>query len=352
MVGRLIKDLEGDCIETRDAAEARLRLFGLPAVPSLQRALRSSDLETRSRSRSALEHLWDQQENRWRTSPAVQGGQQSDVEITGLALLCFLAAGYTHMSRDEFSDPLNSSRRFKYGEIVKKGILWLTHKAEAEGTFDAGDPVADAVASLAILEAYGCTASVPLKEPAELAAGRITRLQRSGSRFSAWKSMALGSANLDDIPGPFGKELEVLEKESSVLEDFLGVSAGSILKARRSRVRDADHAGRLLQSMEDKQTPEERLFTTLAIFQTGGTDSIAWKAWSSFLPDWLLSTRPKSENHCGDGAWEGESLEEKLKTTALHLLTLSASYRYVNHFGLSGAPIRDHPIPEPMGKPH
>ena len=346
-VGRLIEDLSSPSIETRDEAEGRLRGLGLPAIARLQRILQSPDPEIRARSRSVLEYLWKQEDIQRLTRSALSHENQPDVEITGLALLCFLGTGYTHLSRDELRNPLDPSKPLKYGEIVKRGVHWLIQKAESEGAFDPLSPVADAVATLAVLEAYGMTASEPLKESAERAAGRLARLQREGARFCAWKAMALGSAILGELPGPFESELEQLEKGMAARKEFLFTSAGAILNARRTRVRDSNLSGELLQSTDQAQTPEEVLFATLAIFQAGGAESHAWKTWSPYLADQLHSTRPKFERRCGDGAWEGRSLEEKLKTTAYNLLALAAYYRYTSHFGLCGVPLWD-----TSGEPH
>ena len=45
----------------------------------------------------------------------------SKVGVTGLSLLAFLGAGYSHLSKDEYPDPANPGRVFRFGEIVKKG---------------------------------------------------------------------------------------------------------------------------------------------------------------------------------------------------------------------------------------
>ena len=99
-VGLLVDELGSPQIESREGAESELQRIGMIAIPSPQRALRSSDPEIRFRSRSALDALWDREDCRRLTRAAFFQRDRSDVQITGLALLCFLGAGYSHLSRE------------------------------------------------------------------------------------------------------------------------------------------------------------------------------------------------------------------------------------------------------------
>src|SRR5262249_46828645 len=53
---------------------------------------------------------------------------------TGLALLAFLGAGYTHESAQFIRDP-KTGDKISFGEAVKKGFLYLIHKQEPDGSF-------------------------------------------------------------------------------------------------------------------------------------------------------------------------------------------------------------------------
>jgi len=47
------------------------------------------------------------------------GMSDYDTGVTGLSLLAFLGAGYSHLSRDEFPDPVTPGRMLKFGQVVR-----------------------------------------------------------------------------------------------------------------------------------------------------------------------------------------------------------------------------------------
>lgn len=59
-IDALIRDLGADASETRDAAQAKLIELGKAAIPSLEKATKSQDLEVSSRAREALSKIQGQ----------------------------------------------------------------------------------------------------------------------------------------------------------------------------------------------------------------------------------------------------------------------------------------------------
>lgn len=86
-------------------------------------------------------------------------GPSDDIGITALATLCFLGAGYDHKSPN------------KHRVVVRKAIDWLLSQQTAEGEWKIegvrGHNYAQAMAVMAIAEAYGMTADPSLRKPAE-----------------------------------------------------------------------------------------------------------------------------------------------------------------------------------------
>ncbi|MFK7735330.1 MAG: prenyltransferase/squalene oxidase repeat-containing protein [Pirellulaceae bacterium] len=129
----------------------------------------------------------------------------SDTAATGLALLAFQGAGYTH-------------KNFKYAEVCDKAIQFLRSNQRPTGDlYIPQNPASDqnawlyshGIAAIAMCEAYGMTQDSELREPAQLCIDFIETSQdpqRGGWRYrpgmgsdtsvSGWFMMALKSAQL------------------------------------------------------------------------------------------------------------------------------------------------------------
>jgi hypothetical protein len=152
------------------------------------------------------------------SDPASSTGRkqvEADTAATGLALLAYMAAGYTH--QDE-----------KYRQTVQRGIQWLVKHQADDGnlsyhrddpSYDRGsDPThfySQGIATMALCEAYGMTQDRDLRGPAQKAIDFIVRAQdpvRGGWRYVAtqgsdtsvtgWQLMALKSAQMAGLSVP------------------------------------------------------------------------------------------------------------------------------------------------------
>ncbi len=134
--------------------------------------------------------------------------QSADVAMTGYALLCFLGAGYDHCTPN------------KYKATVKKGLDWLLSIQQADGYLGLRN-YENAVAAMALCEAFAMTGDPALKGPAQRSVDQILAHQnqfdagekdrdpgygkgfgwdykdigpRNDSSVSGWNVMALKSA--------------------------------------------------------------------------------------------------------------------------------------------------------------
>ncbi len=178
-------------------------------------------------------------DGRWCLDRYVQGGEagyedaspgqmNADTAATGMALLSFLGAGYTHESG-------------KHQKSVRRGLAWLLANQQRDGRlFSAAtdrtryaQSYGHAIATISLCEAYGMTRDPSLRAPAERTVAFILASQhpeRGGWRYeprresdtsvSGWKLMALKSAQMAGLPVP----PESLEKVSHWLD--LAQSAG------------------------------------------------------------------------------------------------------------------------------
>jgi len=146
----------------------------------------------------------DREEARW-----------ADPGLTGLALLAFQGAGYTHT-------------KGQYQDIVRRGLAYLKDVQDGEGCIAlsayvdggahkrvGGYMYNHGIATLALTEAYGMTKDLRLRERAERAVDFICKTQNStggwryyanspdaDSSVSGWMVMALRSARLAGIEVP------------------------------------------------------------------------------------------------------------------------------------------------------
>lgn len=141
---------------------------------------------------------------------AAPGQMNADTAATGLALLAYLGAGYTH-------------REQKYRSVVRRGIDWLAANQQADGRLFTeksdqtiyGRIYGHGIATIALCEAYGMTKDPDLRLPAQRAIQFILDAQQptqggwryeprleSDTSVSGWQLMALRSAQMAGLTVP------------------------------------------------------------------------------------------------------------------------------------------------------
>ncbi len=140
------------------------------------------------------------------------GSPEFDTGITGLALLAFLGARYSHLSKDEFDG-------IRFGTVVMRALQWILGRQDAEGCVGPRNSqkymLNHLLGALALTEAYGLTGSGLFQEPAQRAVDFTIAAQNPGGgwRYGArcgdedsivtgWATMVLKSAEISSLAFP------------------------------------------------------------------------------------------------------------------------------------------------------
>jgi hypothetical protein len=298
-----------------------------------------------------------------------------DVGVTGLALLAFVGAGFTHKHNADFNG-------IPVGNVVKKGLAWLTDRQDADGCIGGKQGfksvLQHAIAALALSEAFGITSDAALKGPAQKAIDFIVQAQNPGAgwRYAAqcgdndtfvtgWCVMALKSAqiaNLEFPPAAFdgakawldhvtdeagragydkpGSDPVVLPGRNERFANHDTMSAVAVMSRifidRNKRdpglVTSADLLAADLPSREEPRIDYcYWYFGSLALFQLG-PGGPRWKTWKGTLWPILEQTQRPPESGCRRGSWDPVDrwgcVGGRVYATAINCLPLECYYAY------------------------
>jgi hypothetical protein len=316
------------------------------------------------------------------------GERDFDTGVSALSLLAFLGAGYSHLSRDEFPDPIQPDRTLKFGEVVKKSVQWLISHQDPEGCIgERGQKYMynHAIAALALSEAYGMTAAQPVRQPAQKAIDFVVASQNPGkgwryssksgdndSSVTGWAVMALKSAELSELQFPrsvydgplswFGEVMErnyyrvgytqagqgkvIVPGKNESWDDHPSMSAVAVMSRifmQKDRREPALGAVSLLVS----DLPEWKTnrvdfyywyYASLALFQYDGPEGPMWKKWNEPMKTALVPNQHMGKGGCRNGSWDPEGDRwgfegGRVYSTAINALTLEVYYRYTSVFG-------------------
>jgi hypothetical protein len=298
------------------------------------------------------------------------GQMQADTAATGLALLCFLGAGYTHVEG-------------QYKNEVSAALAWLVHNQKPDGDlFTSGSKYvwlySHGIAAIALCEAYGMTRDPQLREPAQRALDFIAAAQnpqeggwryapRTGSdtSVSGWQLMALKSgelAGLEVLPetyrlvnvwlesayGPHGRPSRYSYRPASDIPHQHNPSAamtaeGLLMRLytgwRPQNVHFIGGVEYLKQNLPAFGTRSQPLrdayywyYATQVMFHARGE---YWTAWNDRLRSVLLSTQVEEGPLAGSWEPRGDVPDRwgpeagRLYVTTLHLLMLEVYYRHL-----------------------
>ena len=317
------------------------------------------------------------------------GDAEFDAGLTGLALLAYLGAGFTHLSKDELPDSMNPGRKLKFGDVVKSGLKWLMSKQDTEGCIGGRGPkfmYNHTIAALALSEAYGMSATQLFRGPAQQAIDFIIAAQnpdrawryteRSGDNdtsVTGWAVMALKSAEMSELTVPsreaYGKVRHWLDEATETSGYYrVGYNArnsGKVFVPGRNdsyvHHESMTAVGVLCRifMMKDKKDPALAgvhllvsdlpqfkadwtdyyywYYGSLALFQYDGPKGPFWKKWEGAMKEALLPSQKTAKDGCANGSWTSEDERwgfegGRVYATAINALTLEVYYRYPNVF--------------------
>jgi hypothetical protein len=311
-------------------------------------------------------------------------GVEADMAMTGYAILCFLGAGYDHVTPN------------KYRDTVKRGITWLLANQKPDGLLGERN-YEHPIATMALAEAYAMSNATDLRVPTQKAVDIILQRQnqdpkadaayaglgwdysrpssRNDASVTGWNIMALKSAyaaginvkggmdgaknwllqhwrasNASKGPGweakldPYkdetgfaytwttgstnhegqGWEGRQLASVGMVCAVFLGHKSGDAMLET------------LANFAMNRQTPTSfpcntyyLYYNTLGMFQVGGDK---WQAWNATVRDMLINAQRKGDG-CFDGSWDYAKAGPpndygRILSTVYCCLSLEVYYRY------------------------
>ncbi|MBU4200083.1 MAG: terpene cyclase/mutase family protein, partial [Verrucomicrobia bacterium] len=276
-----------------------------------------------------------------------------DVGVTGLVLLAYLGAGYTHLDG-------------AYQETVRKGLDWLLNCEKKDGDIrGAGQMYGQAMATTALCESYALTGDERLLAPTQRAVKFIVDSQtpESGWRYmsrndsdtsvTGWQILALKSAQIAGFTVPdqtfrwmnlwLDKVRQgadgglysykpghvvtpVMTAEGAFCQLFMGEQANARAQA--------ESVAFIMQNLP-VWNPESRsvhiyywYYATLTIYLSGAQE---FKAWNSALTKALLQGR--STSGPAAGSWDPVCLlgfrGGRIYSTAVGALCLEVYYRFL-----------------------
>lgn len=309
----LLLRLGDDDPAKRDAAERDLRALGESALPALRTGAEHGDPEVRSRCSRVEARL------------ASRCVGVSDLETTALAVLAFLGGGYSHLSKDVYED-------LCFGTVVKKGLQWLIARQDAEGCFDRKDAAANAVAALALSEAYGLTGSMLFKGQAQEGVSAVGRTRGTDGRALAWKALILISARDSGLEGDHAGQASLLVDDLKESRSILALAARVRLRLAFQKQADPADAEAIAAASPRELDPELRFFAATTLHSFDGPSGPGWKRWEPGFKDSLLPLPPRGVASCERGSREGEGFRGRLRATALNEVALHVYYRYCTLF--------------------
>ena len=303
------------------------------------------------------------------------GQMQSDTAATGLALLAYLGAGYTHRSE-------------RYRTVVDRGLTWLIDRQRPDGDLFTGGNrftrlYSHGIGAIALCEAYGMTRDLRLREPAsrairfvvdaqspELGGWHYVPREESDTSVTGWQLMAMASARMSglDVPeaslakvdqwldlagSPDGARYAYNPHAAGTPQQVAGrwpnlpmTAEGLLMRmyqgwpsSNPSLRTGADY---LLANLPEQGTAEQPrrdayywYYATQVMFHMEGT---YWNAWNERLRPMLERTQVRG------GPWAGSwhptepvpdrwgAAAGRLYVTAMHLLVLEVYYRHLPLF--------------------
>jgi len=310
------------------------------------------------------------------------GHEDFDAGVTGLSMLAFLGAGYSHLSKDVHEG-------ICFGDVVRKGMQWMMSHQDPEGCVGSRNAMKymynHTICALALSEAYGLTGSNLFKDQSQKAVDFVLLSQNPGkawrysyksgdndSSVTGWAAMVLKSAEISGLAitsaGYAGTRAwyDEVTSESYGRVGYNMKDTGKVFIPGMNEQYDHNEAltaiGVMSRIFMDKNKGDPRLshgcdlllrqkpqwggnatdfyywyYASLALFQFDGPSGPKWKSWNEDMKNALVKNQNVKTAGCKRGSWEPVdrwSCEGgRVYGTAINALTLEVYYRYANVFG-------------------
>jgi hypothetical protein len=287
----------------------------------------------------------------------LDGGVFADSGVTGLAVLSFLGAGYTHEEGN-------------YSGCVKNAVDWLIQQQQSEGYLGGRATKYDrmychAIATFALAEAYGMqgdpSSYTELRDALRRGVQMIVSMQNedggwryikgsdSDMSMFGWQLMALKSAGNAGVPIPEATRrgmIRFLQSRALGIQGGLAgyklndkpttaMTAEALFCRQMFNVPHSDAASLEAVAYLRKNLPRLAVYDeyywyygTLAMFQMNGE---LWDEWNSSLRDTLIGLQRVSGPHAGswdpNGKWAG--IGGRIYSTSLSTMSLEVYYRFL-----------------------
>jgi hypothetical protein len=309
------------------------------------------------------------------------GAETFDVGLTGLSLLTFLGAGYTHLSKDVYDG-------ICFGDVVKSGVKYLMRIQEPSGRITSDVPkymYNHLIAAFALSESYGLTGSAMIKDSAQRSVDYALQAQNPGkawrysfkagdndSSVTGWGAQLFKSAELAELTVNKEAYKGVIAWYDEVTQDsyhrtgyvdarigkvvipgvnehysdhpaLTAIAAMSRMFIEKNRA-DPHVRGGIDRCMEDLPEWDAKAvkvdfyywyYASYAIFQFDGAAGSAWRRWNEKIKPAVIDRQNKMDKDCRNGSWEPvdrwSSEGGRVYMTAMGALILEVYYR------LSGA---------------
>jgi hypothetical protein len=314
------------------------------------------------------------------------GHDDFDAGNTGLSLLAFLGAGYSHLSKDVYDG-------ICFGDVVRRGLQWMMSNQDPEGCIGSRGVQKymynHLLCALALCEGYGLTGSKLFRDQAQKAVDFTVASQNPGkgwrysykcgdndSSVTGWAVMVLKSAEISGLslpPSGYAGARAWLDETTSAdyhRVGYTGPNTGKVFIPGMNEHFDHNEAltaiGVMSRIFMDKNKGDARLangcdlllrakpvwegnqidfyywyYSSLALFQFDGPTGGKWRAWNEPMKKALVEHQNLKTAGCRAGSWEPVdrwSCEGgRVYATAINALTLEVYYRYANVFGGPGA---------------
>lgn len=285
-----------------------------------------------------------------------------DTAATSMALLPFLARGYTHKP---------GSNPNPYAKQVENGLNWLMRQQKPNGDLRSGGNLyTHALATMALCEAFNMTSDHALKDAAQRAINFTIEAQspNGGWRYvpkqgadlsvTSWNLMALKSGQMAGFRVPdatlikANRYLQSLRKPDGSYQYVPGqaghsapvpapmTAAGIVCRNYLQGHDQSDKTSRMdgidiiLKRPPNKTRPNYYYlyYSMYALFAAGGD---AWNSWNPQVRDLVVSLQNRGDKNAKlKGSWDprgGSQIDAagRLAVTSMALLTLEVYYRHL-----------------------